>query len=128
MQASIGMASMECAQQRGQISSELTSGTFKDAVTSVRAPMRSTAARVISRTLGLSVTCGLLLSMERYRSTNRDGTPTQSGKGYRDPCRRRNLRTVVDYGVKMIERCTIGTLARRAGVNVETIRYYQRRG
>jgi MerR family mercuric resistance operon transcriptional regulator len=28
----------------------------------------------------------------------------------------------------MIERCTIGALARRAGVNVETIRYYQRRG
>lgn len=28
----------------------------------------------------------------------------------------------------MAERCTIGTLARRAGVNVETIRYYQRRG
>jgi len=28
----------------------------------------------------------------------------------------------------MVERCTIGTLARRAGVNVETIRYYQRRG
>jgi MerR family mercuric resistance operon transcriptional regulator len=28
----------------------------------------------------------------------------------------------------MLERCTIGTLARRAGVNVETIRYYQRRG
>jgi len=28
----------------------------------------------------------------------------------------------------MAERCTIGTLARRAGINVETIRYYQRRG
>lgn len=28
----------------------------------------------------------------------------------------------------MTERCTIGALARRAGVNVETIRYYQRRG
>lgn len=28
----------------------------------------------------------------------------------------------------MAERCTIGTLAERAGVNVETIRYYQRRG
>jgi MerR family mercuric resistance operon transcriptional regulator len=28
----------------------------------------------------------------------------------------------------MGERCTIGTLAQRAGVNVETIRYYQRRG
>ena len=28
----------------------------------------------------------------------------------------------------MVERCTIGTLAQRAGVNVETIRYYQRRG
>jgi len=28
----------------------------------------------------------------------------------------------------MSERYTIGTLARRAGVNVETIRYYQRRG
>jgi len=28
----------------------------------------------------------------------------------------------------MVERCTIGMLARRAGVNVETIRYYQRRG
>jgi MerR family transcriptional regulator, mercuric resistance operon regulatory protein len=28
----------------------------------------------------------------------------------------------------MAARCTIGILARRAGVNVETIRYYQRRG
>ncbi|MGB6486273.1 MAG: Hg(II)-responsive transcriptional regulator [Steroidobacteraceae bacterium] len=28
----------------------------------------------------------------------------------------------------MAERCTIGALARQAGVNVETIRYYQRRG
>jgi MerR family mercuric resistance operon transcriptional regulator len=28
----------------------------------------------------------------------------------------------------MVERCTIGILARRAGINVETIRYYQRRG
>ena len=28
----------------------------------------------------------------------------------------------------MAERCTIGALAREAGVNVETIRYYQRRG
>lgn len=28
----------------------------------------------------------------------------------------------------MAERCTIGTLARQTGVNVETIRYYQRRG
>ncbi|HZT04251.1 MAG TPA: Hg(II)-responsive transcriptional regulator [Steroidobacteraceae bacterium] len=28
----------------------------------------------------------------------------------------------------MAARCTIGTLARRAGVNVETVRYYQRRG
>lgn len=28
----------------------------------------------------------------------------------------------------MAERCTIGALARKAGVNVETIRYYQRRG
>ncbi len=28
----------------------------------------------------------------------------------------------------MTERCTIGALARRAEVNVETIRYYQRRG
>jgi MerR family mercuric resistance operon transcriptional regulator len=28
----------------------------------------------------------------------------------------------------MVERCSIGTLAQRAGVNVETIRYYQRRG
>ena len=28
----------------------------------------------------------------------------------------------------MAERRTIGTLARQAGVNVETIRYYQRRG
>lgn len=46
----------------------------------------------------------------------------------RDAPRWRNLRTVVDYGVNMVERCTIGTLAQRAGVNVETIRYYQRRG
>jgi MerR family mercuric resistance operon transcriptional regulator len=28
----------------------------------------------------------------------------------------------------MVERYTIGTLAKQAGVNVETIRYYQRRG
>ena len=28
----------------------------------------------------------------------------------------------------MPKRCTIGALAREAGVNVETIRYYQRRG
>ncbi|MGH8202602.1 MAG: Hg(II)-responsive transcriptional regulator [Steroidobacteraceae bacterium] len=28
----------------------------------------------------------------------------------------------------MAERCSIGALAREAGVNVETIRYYQRRG
>lgn len=28
----------------------------------------------------------------------------------------------------MAERCTIGALARQAGVSVETIRYYQRRG
>jgi MerR family mercuric resistance operon transcriptional regulator len=28
----------------------------------------------------------------------------------------------------MAARCTIGALARQAGVNVETIRYYQRRG
>ena len=28
----------------------------------------------------------------------------------------------------MSERYTIGTLARKAGVNVETVRYYQRRG
>lgn len=28
----------------------------------------------------------------------------------------------------MAQRCTIGALARQAGVNVETIRYYQRRG
>jgi MerR family mercuric resistance operon transcriptional regulator len=35
---------------------------------------------------------------------------------------------VLKYGVNMPERCTIGTLARQVGVNVETIRYYQRRG
>jgi MerR family transcriptional regulator, mercuric resistance operon regulatory protein len=28
----------------------------------------------------------------------------------------------------MAERCTIGAIARQAGVNVETVRYYQRRG
>src|SRR6266853_2684336 len=36
--------------------------------------------------------------------------------------------TVLKYGVNMSERYTIGTLARQVGVNVETIRYYQRRG
>jgi len=36
--------------------------------------------------------------------------------------------TVLKYGVNMSERYTIGTLARNVGVNVETIRYYQRRG
>jgi MerR family mercuric resistance operon transcriptional regulator len=36
--------------------------------------------------------------------------------------------TVADYGVKMAQTYTIGTLARRTGVHLETIRYYQRRG
>lgn len=36
--------------------------------------------------------------------------------------------TVLEYGVNMSERYTIGALARQVGVNVETIRYYQRRG
>ena len=36
--------------------------------------------------------------------------------------------TVLKYGVNMSETYTIGTLARQVGVNVETIRYYQRRG
>lgn len=39
-----------------------------------------------------------------------------------------NLTTVVKYGVKMAATFTIGTLAKAAGVNVETIRFYQRRG
>lgn len=38
------------------------------------------------------------------------------------------LTTVVNYGVKMSATYTIGTLAKHSGVNVETIRYYQRRG
>lgn len=40
-------------------------------------------------------------------------------------------RTVPKYGVKRVERelnPTIGTIARAAGVNVETIRFYQRKG
>ena len=36
--------------------------------------------------------------------------------------------TVLKYGVNMPESYTIGTLARQVGVNVETIRYYHRRG
>jgi MerR family mercuric resistance operon transcriptional regulator len=32
------------------------------------------------------------------------------------------------YGVKMATQSTIGQLAKQAGVNVETIRFYQRRG
>ena len=46
----------------------------------------------------------------------------------RDLRERGNLRAVVNYGVNMAERRTIGALARQAGVNVETVRYYQRRG
>ncbi len=40
------------------------------------------------------------------------------------------IQSVLDYGVKEIylEALTIGALAREAGVHVETIRYYQRRG
>ena len=39
------------------------------------------------------------------------------------------LRSVPDYGVKPgMDAMTIGSLAREAGVHVETIRYYQRRG
>ena len=34
---------------------------------------------------------------------------------------------VLKYGVKMTAPLTIGTLAKQAGVNVETIRFYQRR-
>ena len=38
------------------------------------------------------------------------------------------IRAVPRYGVKVVERIyTIGRLAAEAGVNVETIRYYQRR-
>lgn len=37
------------------------------------------------------------------------------------------LPTVPQYAVKPMQ-MTIGTLARNAGVNVETVRYYQRRG
>ena len=34
---------------------------------------------------------------------------------------------VLKYGVNMTEPLTIGTLAKQAGVNVETVRFYQRR-
>ena len=40
------------------------------------------------------------------------------------------IQSVLDYGVKeyRMEALTIGALAKEAGVHVETIRYYQRRG
>jgi len=41
---------------------------------------------------------------------------------------RSNLISVVKYGVNVSKSYTIGSLARQVGVNVETIRYYQRRG
>lgn len=109
MQASTGIASMWRAPQDGQISSDSITGTLDHAVVVIG------DGRFGRGTLGLSLTAAL-------RKARR------SLQACRAACCRCNLRAVVDYGVNMAERCTIGTLARRAGVNVETIRYYQRRG
>jgi len=47
--------------------------------------------------------------------------------GYPDDCDERRIKSVPLYGVKM-QTLTISKLAQAAGVNVETIRFYQRRG
>ena len=62
------------------------------------------------------------------RHTVEPGLPEHSIHYHCDFRGRRYLKTVLDYGVNMPEPYTIGALAREIGVNVETVRYYQRRG
>src|SRR5262245_18480589 len=93
---------------------------FKSATAILASARLASAAATRVQLRGLD----LLLGEMGYRNHRNTPSCPESGEGH--------MASVPWYGIKrkirMMQRDTIGGLAKAAGVGVETIRYYQRRG